>query len=62
MTDLESKMIPVSDWSTAPAQARELAEQGTRERVPTGIGWDEKLGWFVLCTAGQGPCLVWKEK
>lgn len=58
---LERKMIPVDRWNEAPEHAQKLAQEGTDEGVPTGIGKDEKLGWFVICSAGQGPMLVWSE-
>lgn len=59
---LERKMIPVDRWGDAPEHAQKLAQEGTDDGIPTGIGKDEKLGWFVICTAGQGPMLVWSEK
>lgn len=61
MMDLEKKMIPVSEWHRAPIVAYELAEKETAQRVPTGIGHDAVLGWYVLQTSGQGPYLIWSE-
>lgn len=32
------------------------------QEVPTGIGWTEELGVYVLQTCGQGPFVIWSEK
>ncbi len=32
------------------------------EGPPTGVGFCDELGYFILQTSGQGPYLVWSEK
>ena len=66
MTDLfalERKIVPYEQWDIcgAPKEAVRLAHEETDLHVPTGIVYDESLGWVVLQTSGQGPYIIWQE-
>lgn len=45
-----------------PPEAVEAVEQGIREGVPIAYADHPKLGKAVICSAGQGPMVVWREK
>lgn len=45
-----------------PPEAVEAVEQGTREGVPTAFANHPELGKAVICSAGQGPMIVWRER
>jgi len=55
----ELNLIAVKDWGEAPEEARLIAERESKQGVPTGISHDEKFGWVVLQSSGQGPYLIW---
>lgn len=63
MMVLEKKLIPITQYRRCgiPEDVIKLVAQETAGGLPTGIGKDEKLGWFVLQTSGQGPYLIWSE-
>lgn len=66
---LERDLISPDDWVSrydempmpcqviASCSSDELMEEGS-----FGIGHNERVGWFILVTQGQGPCLVWCER
>jgi len=58
--DLEEYMMKTEkiDWKKVPAEAKEIYDDGIKERIPTGIGHHEKHGWFVLMS-GQGPMIAY---
>jgi hypothetical protein len=64
---LEKKLI---SWDELERRFDELPEYCQKVMCMTpdefggslGIGWDDKLGWFVIGTAGQGPFFDWAEK
>lgn len=63
---LEQHLIPKDRWdantrSPIPHAARKVAAESEAEGVPTGIGWTEERGFYVLTTAGQGPVVIWPE-
>lgn len=58
--ELEGKMIPTRDWLTAHPEAYRIATEATKEGIPTGIAFDDSLGWCVIM-AGQGPYIAWAE-
>jgi hypothetical protein len=59
---LEKKLIPTSDWESAPNHVREMAQKNSDEGAPTGIAFDSEYGWCVLESCGQGPILIYAEK
>lgn len=59
---LENKLVGEVRRKQAPRKALEIYEDEALQGVPTGIGYDETLGWFVLQTSGQGPYLIWSER
>jgi hypothetical protein len=61
---LEKFLIPPTKIieTKIPTKALEIYKQGIRDSIPTGIGWHETVGHFVLQTVGQGPILIWSEK
>lgn len=62
---LERKLKPLHKLKVSevpPACLRAYCEStlaGGKTLIPTGIGYEGTIGWFVLSTQGQGPCLVW---
>lgn len=59
--ELEGKMIPFNQWSTAHPEAYKIAMESYKERYPSGIAYDDELGWCVIM-AGQGPFIAWSER
>jgi hypothetical protein len=64
---LEKDLIPPERWkrlykTTMPDIVKHEFELQLKAGGSIGIGRNKKLGWFILVTAGQGPCLVWQEK
>ena len=60
--DLEAQMMSWDDlMAQAPAAAVKAAEESDAEGISTGGGKHEDIGFYVICTAGQGPCIVWTE-
>ena len=62
MTELESQLLPKSEWSKAPQVAQDIVTKDTAEGIPSGIGRNDELGFFVISSSGQGPMLLWSEK
>jgi len=63
--EAENLMIPTADWETRegiPAEALQLAQKETANKVPTGIAQHPKYGWVVVQTSGQGPYIIWSEQ
>ena len=58
---LEKKLVPQSDWGMIPKKVTDIANEGLREGVPTGIARHEKWGWCVIWSAGQGPAFAYVE-
>ncbi len=54
-------MIPFNQWSTAHPEAYKIAMESYKERYPSGIAYDDELGWCVIM-AGQGPFIAWSER
>jgi len=59
---LEVDMLPQERWPEAPPHMQYLVERETRDGVPTGIGWNTSLGYFVIQSSGQGPYLIAQER
>jgi len=59
---LEKQCIKPDKWNTAPKNIKEQADKLSAEGVPTAIGFNKELGWFIIQTAGQGPILVMSSK
>ena len=61
--DLEDGLISPGRWKRfydkMPKECRDVMDYPPPE--PHGIGHHPKLGWYILCTAGQGPMLEWSE-
>jgi hypothetical protein len=60
--ELERKMIRTSAWTLAPRTVYDSALTSSKKGISTGIGFDDRVGWYILCTAGQGPCLDYCER
>jgi hypothetical protein len=63
-SELEERLLPryaeLYDVDI-PEEAKTIYQSETAQRVPTGIGYHDGLGWFVLQSSGQGPYLIWQE-
>jgi hypothetical protein len=62
--ELEKLLLPSYaelDIMDIPEDAKRIFKEETAQRVPTGIGYQVDLGWFVLQSSGQGPYLIWQE-
>ena len=64
---LEKKLKIINELSfkelqNIPKKALNLYNDESELGIPTGIGYDDEFGWFVLQTMGQGPQLLWCEK
>lgn len=57
--ELEGYMT--SEEDKLPEDGKIVLADLREEGVPSGSGWHEKTGHFVICTAGQGPILCWFE-
>ena len=58
--ELEKHLIPFTEWEEkVPKFVRDMVDLDDGQ--PTGIGYTEKTGWYILGT-GQGPFVVWMEK
>lgn len=59
---MEGNLINYDEWdqhlSKLPEKPRKLLE----EDIPVGLGYHEQTGYFVIASAGQGPCIGWIEK
>lgn len=62
--ELEAHMIPWNQLETCgcPTECIVIAKEISQDGVPTGFGQHPFHGWFVICTAGQGPVIVFLEK
>lgn len=58
---LEKFLIKPKDWNKAPPEAQAIAKKSSKGGVPTGIAYDPRNGWYVICSAGQGPFVIWSE-
>jgi hypothetical protein len=57
---LEMQLIPPDKWEEkAPEHVYKMAMEYSTGG-PTGLGWNERIGWFMLGT-GQGPYIAWME-
>ena len=45
-----------------PDAAKKLYQKEVKVGIPTAIGYDDKLGYYIIQTAGQGPYLIWQER
>ncbi len=61
---LEKYMIPFAEWDScsAPQECKDIAYEEHNSGYSAGIGYHESTGWFVLVSAGQGPCLSYSER
>lgn len=42
-----------------PKEALEIYDDNFQHMIPTGIGYNDNYGYFVLVSMGQGPVLAW---
>jgi len=49
---------PTLNTAAVPKWIQKAAKKSAEDGTPTAFGHHPKHGWFVLCTAGQGPILV----
>ena len=52
------------DQHSPPADLKKHIDENDacEEPMPMGLGYHEKTGYFVVVSAGQGPCIVGIEK
>lgn len=60
MNNLESKII--EHITRCPFEALELFIKESKLGIPTAVGYDETLGYYVIQSSGQGPYIIWKQK
>jgi hypothetical protein len=61
-TLLERDLMSPTRWQELCAEMPDECRQAVGQNgVPTGIGRNDTVGWFILCN-GQGSFLVWSEK
>jgi hypothetical protein len=62
---LEDDLIDPDKWEDLydkmPPECQAIVDHPEEQGGPTGIGRNEKLGWFIMCS-GQGPFPHWSEK
>ncbi len=56
-------LIPLDKYHQfpIPLEALKMAEENGAEGIPTGIGYNNKVGFYVE-HGGQGPYIAWQEK
>lgn len=59
--ELEKHIHMSINLADAPIEAIGAYFRSAREGVPTALVKHPTGGWFVICTAGQGPVIIWKE-
>lgn len=59
--ELEKKMISFNHWNQAPEKIYNMAMESHKEGIPTGIAYDNELGWCII-QSGQGPYILFAEK
>jgi hypothetical protein len=64
---LERDLIPSEQWpklyKSMPKKIQETVDWINSEdfdMMPTGIGYNKEVGWFIL-GCGQGPFVIWIE-
>lgn len=59
--ELEKKLIKHDDFSNynIPKEVLDIYND-SEESGPTGIGYDDEIGFFIL-GSGQGPFLIWQQ-
>lgn len=66
MESLEKNLIKVKDWEDHFQNLPEKIVSNIKEyiqcSISVGLGKNQELGYFVLCTQGQGGFLIWSER
>ncbi len=59
--EFEKFLIENPDLDSMPKEAVDIYLDSSSEGVPTGISRHPKYGLAVICSAGQGPMILWSE-
>lgn len=63
MINLEKHLIPFKEWKEkSPQHVYDMAMEEHEQGVPTGIGYIDDIGWYILQSSGQGPYLIYSER
>ena len=60
--ELEISLIQVGGWNTAPQEALKVVKRlCTQYGGDIGIGYHDKIGYYVLHNQGDESRVVWRE-